>query len=52
MRRSLHTPLPWRQALIAAAAAVLGLAVVALCFAGYLMPAALWFLVSGSAFCE
>jgi len=52
MRRAQHTRLPRRQALIAAAVGVLGLAVVALCFAAYLTPNALWLLLSGSAFCE
>jgi hypothetical protein len=52
MRRAQHTRLPRRQGLIAAAVGVLGVVVVALCFAGYLTPAAQWFLLSGSAFCE
>jgi hypothetical protein len=52
MRRAQHTRPPRRQALIAAAVGVLGLAVVALCFAAYLTPAAQWFLLASSAFCE
>jgi hypothetical protein len=43
--------LPLRRALIATAAALAGLAVLVLCFAGYLSPASLLFLLSGSAFC-
>jgi hypothetical protein len=51
MRRALRATLPLRRTLIATAAALLGLAIVALCFAGYLSPASLLFLLSGSAFC-
>jgi hypothetical protein len=51
MRRVLPIAMPLRLTLIATAAALLGLAFVALCFAGYLSPAALLFLLSGNAFC-
>ncbi|WP_175425535.1 hypothetical protein [Trinickia violacea] len=48
---SMNLAPPLRRALIATALALLGLAIVTLCFAGYLSPAALLFLLSGSAFC-
>lgn len=51
MRRALHITQPLRRTLIATAATLIGLAIVTLCFAGYLSPAALLFLLSGSAFC-
>ena len=51
MRHALHITLPLRRTLIATVAALLGAAIVTLCFAGYLSPAALLFLLSGSAFC-
>ena len=41
-----------RRVLLAAVAALLGLSIVAVCFAGYLTPAALFFLLSGSVLCE
>jgi hypothetical protein len=40
-----------RRVLLASVAALLGLALLALCFAGYLSPAALFSLLSGSALC-
>jgi hypothetical protein len=47
----MNTATPLRRALVASVAALLGLAIVALCFAGYLAPAALFSLLSGSALC-
>jgi hypothetical protein len=47
----MDTAKPLRKALIATVAALLGLAIVAVCFAGYLTPVALFSLLSGSAFC-
>ncbi len=51
MRSVMNTAILPRRALIAGVAALLGLAIVALCFAGYLAPAALFSLLSESAFC-
>ncbi|MGF6645126.1 hypothetical protein P3T17_003269 [Paraburkholderia sp. GAS82] len=42
---------PLRKALIASVATLLGLAIVAVCFVGYLTPAALFSFLTGSAFC-
>jgi hypothetical protein len=47
----MNTTKPLRKALIASVAALLGLAIVAACFAGYFTPAALLSLLSGSVFC-
>ncbi|MGF6532750.1 hypothetical protein P3T24_003303 [Paraburkholderia sp. GAS33] len=47
----MNSPKPLRKALIASVAALLGLAIVAVCFVGYLTPAALFSLLTGSAFC-
>jgi hypothetical protein len=48
----MNTAKPLRKALIASVAALPGLAIVPVCFAGYFTPAALLSLLSGSVFCE
>jgi hypothetical protein len=50
-RALMNSPKPLRKALIASVAALVGLAIVAVCFVGYLTPAALFSFLSGSAFC-
>jgi hypothetical protein len=47
----MNTAKPLSKALIASAAVLIGLAIVVACFVGYLTPAALFSLLSGSAFC-
>ncbi|SAL62906.1 hypothetical protein AWB68_03338 [Caballeronia choica] len=52
MRALMSTPRPLRRVLVATVAALIGLSIVAVCFAGYLTPAAVFSLLSGSVFCE